>query len=214
MIPHDYHDHLRRAEEYLGQHKHFGPVVQHHGPCTLQPTFELYPMLVRSIVAQLISTAAARTVTNRVLALVEKRLTPKRLLAVDDEALRGCGLTRAKCKSLKAVSEAFHAQPKLNQQIIDASDAEIRKILLPMPGIGPWTVDMVLMFGLGRLDVLPVGDMGIRIAAKQLFRKRTLPDAKALTQLAKTWQPYRTVACWYLWKTRDPAKPEGETEGW
>ncbi len=205
---------LRQAEEHLLQHKHFGPVVQKYGPCTLQPTFDLFPALIRSVVAQLISLAAARTVTKRVLALVEDQLTPQRLLQVEFDALRACGLSRAKCKSMHAIAEAFATDQHFNKKIVEADDHGVRQLLLPLPGVGPWTVDMVMMFALGRPDVLPVGDLGIRIAAKELFRKRELPDAKALTKLAATWQPYRTIACWYLWKTRDPILPEGESDGW
>ncbi len=188
--------HLSNACPRLAQ------VIDQVGPCTLEPTTELFPSIVRAVIAQLISTAAAKTISGRVSAAVSGKLTPARILAVPDEQLRGCGLSGAKVRSLRAAAELFGSTRGLNAKLLAATDDEVRATLLPLPGIGPWTLDMLLMFSFARPDILPVGDFGIRAGVKDLFRLKTLPDAAKLTKLTRHWQPYRTVACWYVWQAR------------
>ncbi len=181
-----------------------GPVIKQPGPCTLVPTQDVFPDLVRAIISQLISTAAARTIYNRLLLAVGEKLTPTSVLLLDETIIRGCGLSGAKCNSIREIAKLFDSTPSLSKQLLEADEQFVRETLLPIKGIGPWTVDMVMMFALGKADVLPVGDLGIRAAAKDLFQLTELPNAKLLKELAQRWAPYRTVACWYLWRMRDP----------
>ena len=106
----------------------------------------------------------------------------------------------------RGVAELFASTRGLNDTLTNADDAFVRATLLPLHGIGPWTVEMLLIFCLGRSDVWPVGDLGVRLAVKDLFKMRTLPDAEKLTKLAKPWRPHRTVAAWHLWWSRSVPK--------
>lgn len=188
------------------------PVIARVGPCTLEPQVNVFAALVRAVIAQLISTAAAKSITGRLFAKLKNRVTPARLLALSDEELQACGISGGKRRSLRAIAELFAADRRLNRTLLTADDDQVRAALLPLHGVGPWTVDMLLMFSLGRPDVLPVGDLGVRAGVKDLFRLRDLPDAKKLTKLAAPWRPYRTVACWYLWRTRGWVPESGPGE--
>jgi DNA-3-methyladenine glycosylase II len=195
---------VAKAHRKLRKCELLGPVVKKHGPCTLVPTGDVFPALVRAVIAQLLSTAAARTIHLRVMVAMEQKLTPTRLLALELETLRACGLSGAKCNSMREIARLFKNTPGLSSQLLEADEQFVRDTLLPIKGIGPWTVDMVMMFALGKADVLPVGDLGIRASSRDLFKLTELPSARQLQELAKRWEPYRTVASWYLWRMRDP----------
>jgi DNA-3-methyladenine glycosylase II len=186
------------------------PWVEKIGTCTLEPTTDVFAALMRSVIAQLISSAAAKSISGRLFAALKNRVTPARLLALTDEQMKACGISGGKMTSLRGIARHFADTRGLNRKLLLADDDGVRDVLLPLKGVGPWTVDMLLMFSLGRPDVLPVGDLGIRAAVKDLFRLRQLPDAKKLTKLAAPWRPYRTVACWYLWRTRGWVPQSGE----
>jgi DNA-3-methyladenine glycosylase II len=203
MSPHPFTAVARAAEAHLSAAcPLLAPWVERIGPCTLEPTTDVFAALVRAVIAQLISTAAAKSISGRLYAALNNRVTPARLLALTDEQLKACGISGGKAASLRGIAQAFAATRGLNRRLLEAEDDTVRDILLPLKGVGPWTVDMLLMFSLGRPDVLPVGDLGVRAGVKDLFRLRQLPDAKKLTRLTEHWRPYRTVASWYLWRTR------------
>lgn len=176
------------------------PVIERVGPCGLEPDANLFGVLVRAIVSQLISTAAARTITARLLKVLKGPITPGRVLKREPEDLRACGLSNAKVKAIRHLAEHFQSNKSFAKDIADADDETARALLLPLPGIGPWTVEMTLMFGLVRPDVLPVGDLGLRAGVRELFNLADLPDTKKLNELADPWRPYRTVATWYVWR--------------
>jgi DNA-3-methyladenine glycosylase II len=194
---------LRKAERHLcNRCPTLAPVVAGVGPCSLAPDPDVFAALVRAVIAQLISTAAARSITSRLEAAVKGRLTPGRLLKLTDDELRACGIARGKAKAIRGMAEAF-AGGRLAKKLAAADDAAARTLLLPLHGIGPWTVDMIGMFACPwRPDILPVGDLGVRAGVRDLFKLAELPTAAQLTQIAEPWRPYRTVACWYLWKSR------------
>lgn len=191
----------------------FAPLITGIGPCTLAPEGDLFRGLVRAVVAQLISTAAAKTISARVEALVKNTVTPATVGKLTDEQLQSCGLPGGKRKAIRAVVQLFAEKKNVAAELLATDDDTLRAKLLELHGIGPWTVDMVQIFCLGRPDIWPVGDLGVRAGVKDMFKLRTLPDAKKLTKLAKPWQPYRTVAAWYLWRSRGwvPQSAEGET---
>ncbi len=177
-------------------------MVERLGPCTLSPDPDVFAALVRAVLAQLISTAAARSITLRLEAALAGKFTPRRLLALTDDELQACGIARSKAKALRGLAEAFTPRG-FAKQLAAADDAGARAMLLPLHGIGPWTVDMVAMFAVPwRPDVLPVGDLGIRAGVRDLYALPELPTAEQLTTIAEPWRPYRTVACWYIWKSR------------
>ena len=205
MTDHPFIATARAAEAHLVQiEPRFAPLVDAIGPCTLLPEGDLFRGLVRAVIAQLISTAAAKSITAKVEAAVKNRVTPTALGKLTDEQLQACGVSSGKRKTLRGIVELFGASKTVGKKLLAAEDATLRATLLDLHGVGPWTVDMVQIFCLGRADVWPVGDLGVRLAVKDVFKLRKLPDAKRLTALAKPWQPYRTVAAWYLWRTRSP----------
>jgi DNA-3-methyladenine glycosylase II len=173
------------------------------GPCTLRLGADPFEVLVRSVVSQLISTKAAQSVFGRLLeALPGKVLTAETILATEEAALRGAGLSGTKTAAIRALAERIQAGELDLAGLKERSDDEVMGQLLPVRGIGNWTAHMFLMFGLGRLNVLPVGDMGLRAAVQEHYRLPELPDPKTLLQKARKWQPYCTVATWYLWRSR------------
>ncbi len=194
---------LRAAEAHLAARvPQLAPVVAAVGPCSLQANPDLFRVLVRSMVAQLISTAAARTITTRLETKLKGRVTPARLLALPEDDLKACGISGGKAKAIHGLAEHFRANRKFAERVVAADDQTARELLLPLRGVGPWTVDMVLMFGVGRLDVLPVGDLGLRAGVRDLYRLDHLPSPSELTELAEPWRPYRTVGTWYIWRSR------------
>jgi DNA-3-methyladenine glycosylase II len=177
-------------------------VVRQVGRCTLSPDPDVFAALVRAVIAQLISTAAARSITTRLEDALAGKITPRRLLGLTDDELRACGIARGKAKALRGLAEAFRP-PAFATRLAAADDATARAMLLPLHGVGPWTVDMVAMFAVPwRPDVLPVGDLGIRAGVRDLYQLPDLPTAAELTAVAEPWRPFRTVASWYIWKSR------------
>ncbi len=192
-------------------------IVARVGPCTLAPNGDdPFTLLVRCIISQQISTKAARSIYERLAAALngpapssgadqENRapLTiPLAKLAKFTEAkYKECGISGPKQRTMRAVIDHVNANPELLPSIPDLGDDAIREQLTIIKGVGPWTVDMYLLFGLGRPDVLAVGDYGIKVAVKNQFNLRKLPDAAKMTKLAKPWEPYRSVASWYLWRS-------------
>jgi DNA-3-methyladenine glycosylase II len=164
-----------------------------------------YGALVRAIVGQQLSTKAARSIYARLAARFGDRApTPAEILADDPEELRAAaGLSRAKVSYLRSLAE--HVQSgELELERLDAmSDEDVSAELVAVKGLGQWTADMFLMFHLGRPDVLPVGDLGIRRAVERAYGLAGLPDPAELTIIAEPWRPHRTLACRYLWRSLD-----------
>jgi DNA-3-methyladenine glycosylase II len=168
-----------------------------------RPT-DSYGALVRSIVGQQLSTKAARTIYERLTALYEDRTpTPAELIATDPEELRAVGLSRAKAAYLRDLAEHIEDGELDLDHISELPDEEVSEQLTAVKGLGQWTVDMFLIFHLGRPDVLPVGDLGIRRAAQIAYGLEHLPDAAELERLAEPWRPHRSLACLYLWRSLD-----------
>lgn len=197
--------HLSRRDPVLRQ------LIKEIGPCTLQHDSDLFGVLVRSIVAQQISTKAARAIGNRLRAALEPHgLRHDVILAAEDETLRQAGLSTAKRRSLKDLAEKIHAGAVLLHTLPDLPDEEVIEHLLPVRGIGRWTAEMLLIFGLGRLDVLPYGDLGLRVGVQRLYGLAEVPTKAALTELAEPWRPYRSVATWFMWRSFGPNVPQSD----
>jgi len=183
------------------------PLIERHGPPTIEPTADAVASLARAIVGQQLSGAAARTIWGRVLELYPRKRFPgaAAMLATEDAALRRAGLSGAKTAALKDLARHVAEGKLVAAKLPAASDDEVAAMLLPVRGIGPWSVDMFLMFALARPDVLPVGDLGIRKGMQRHFRLRKLPEAPRMRKLAAPWQPYRTIASWYMWRLLENA---------
>ncbi len=183
------------------------PVIDRVGPCTLVPKGDdPFTLLVRCVIGQQISTKAADSIYGKLLSHLSTPTVPLAKLSKFTEAkYQACGISGPKQRTLRAVIDHVKANPKLLPSIPNLEDDAIREQLVAIKGIGPWTVDMLLIFGISRPDVWPVGDYGIKVAVKNLFNLRKLPDAKKLIKIAKPWEPYRSVASWYLWRSLDLA---------
>lgn len=190
-------NHLVRVEPGLTE------VIRTAGPHGLAPRRGRYAALCRSIVGQQLSTRAAATIHGRFQKACGGRVTPARVAALSDEILRGTGLSGAKVASVRDLTRAVD-QGRLRLEGLGRLDnAAVAEQLLPIRGIGPWSVDMFLMFTLGRPDVLPVGDLGIQNGVMRLYGLRKRPDPKRMVALTRSWRPYRSVGSWYLWRGLD-----------
>ena|SRR5437773_3364240 len=171
-------------------------------PVSLRP----FDALAESIAYQQLNGKAAATIWKRVRALYPKRkwLDPAEVLATQDEALRAAGLSRSKTAALKDLAaKAVDGTVPSGRALLRMSDDEIIARLTQVRGIGRWTVEMLLLFDLGRPDVWPVDDYGVRKGFAKTFRKRKLPTPKQLMKHGKKWRPYRSVAAWYFWRALD-----------
>jgi 3-methyladenine DNA glycosylase/8-oxoguanine DNA glycosylase len=177
----------------------------------IKPAVSIRPFdaLAESIAYQQLSGKAAATIFGRVRALYPKGkwLDPEKLLATPDEKLRAAGLSRAKTAALKDLAtKTIDGTVPSGRALIRMSDDEIIARLTTVRGIGRWTVEMLLLFDLGRPDVWPVDDYGVRKGFAKTFGKRKLPTPKQLMKLGEKWRPYRSVAAWYFWRALDAPK--------
>src|ERR1700751_571228 len=174
----------------------------------IAPAVSIRPFdaLAESIAYQQLSGKAAATIFGRVRALYPKRkkLDPQHLLATPDESLRAAGLSRAKTAALKDLAaKTIDGTVPSGRALLRMSDDAIITRLTQVRGIGRWTVEMLLLFDLGRPDVWPVADYGVRKGFAKTFRKRKLPTPKQLMKDGEKWRPYRSVAAWYFWRALD-----------
>lgn len=196
--------HLRAADPVLRE------VIDRVGPfeVTLEP--DLWWALVDAVAAQQLSVRAATTIVERVEALAPpgRRPTPEQILATPDEALRACGLSRAKTACVKELAARWLDGTLAPEEIPRLPDEEVVERLTRVKGIGRWTAGMVLMFALGRPDVLPVDDLGLRVAVQRAYGLPERPGREELLRIAEPWRPWRTVASRYLWRSlgAPPAK--------
>jgi DNA-3-methyladenine glycosylase II len=174
----------------------------------IEPAVSIRPFdaLAESIVYQQLHGKAAAAIWNRVRALYpkRKRLDPAKVLATPDETLRACGLSRAKIAAIKDLaSKTMDRTVPSGRALLKMSDDQIITSLTQVRGIGRWTVEMLLLFDLGRPDVWPVDDYGVRKGFAKTFAKRKLPTPKQLMKHGEKWRPYRSVAAWYFWRAVD-----------
>ena len=168
-----------------------------------RPT-DAYGMLVRSIVGQQLSTKAARTIYERLTALFDGRTpTPRDLLDADPDAIRAAGMSRPKIAYLRSLAEHVVSGELELDRLDELTDEDIVAELTAVKGLGVWTAHMFLIFHLGRPDVLPVGDLGVRNAARTVYELEQLPTAPELEELAEPWRPHRTLGALYLWRSLD-----------
>jgi DNA-3-methyladenine glycosylase II len=199
-------DELRSADEVIaGLIDDFGSpdeVLRRRG----RRPGDAYGALLRSIVGQQLSTKAARTIYERLTELFGGRApTPAELLEADPESIRGAGLSRPKVAYLRDLAEHVEDGELELDRLAELPDEEVSVQLTAVKGLGQWTADMFLIFHLGRPDVLPVGDLGIRRAVEGLYGLPELPAAAELEQIAEPWRPHRSLACLYLWRSLDNA---------
>ncbi len=187
--------------------EHLARVIAKHGPCamTIRPVKSPFEALFRSIIYQQLSTQSATAIYNRVLGLFDNgQPTPELMLASPEEELRGAGMSRQKVKYAKDLAlKSTQGTVPLMSELELLSDQEIIERLTAVHGIGRWTVEMLLMFSMGRPDVLPSTDLAVRKGFQIVYGHEELPKPKEIDRFGECWRPYRSIASWYLWRVVD-----------
>ena len=165
-----------------------------------EPTFH---SLAESILYQQLNGRAAVTIFKRFTDQTGDPVTPEGILKLTDAQMRAVGLSKQKTSYLRDLAEKTKAGLLDFRQLENLSDDEVIEHLTQVKGVGVWTAHMFLMFTLRRPDILPTGDYGVQMAIKKYYRKRKLPKPKDMEKIAKAWVPYRSIACWYLWRSLD-----------
>jgi DNA-3-methyladenine glycosylase II len=186
------------VDQLCEREKRFRPVVDAHGLPSLRRGEPGLHGLLMIVTEQFLSLAAARAVWQRLEARL-RPLTAETVLAAHDDELLSLGLSHAKVKSFKGIARAFAENPSLCEVLHLHPDDEVRKRLLALPGIGPWSADIYLLSSMLRSDAFPAGDLALQSAAHDLFRLPARPDAKRLLELSAKWHPWRAVAARLLW---------------
>jgi DNA-3-methyladenine glycosylase II len=201
---------VRKAESELGMSDPvMAGLIERYGPCTLFEKNSLvhkphFHVLVWAIINQQLSVASAASIENKLATLLQSETFELEAFdRLQDPNLAACGLSRQKIRYLRALIDAINSADVDLEQVSVMDNAAVFEVLSALPGIGPWTVDMFLMFSLGRLDVLPLGDLALR---KSIAHHYPLPGSPAIEDyhaIAERWRPYRTISSWYLWAAVD-----------
>jgi DNA-3-methyladenine glycosylase II len=199
------HRHLSKRDPVLRR------LIREHGECDLVPEKRRSPFqsLVQAVAHQQLNGTAANTILTRFKRLFPGRRFPRPedLAKVTDKQIRACGFSFAKIKSIRDIAgKTLSGVVPSSRQIVNLSDDEIIARLTEVRGVGRWTVEMLLIFQLGRPDVLPVGDFGVRTGFRVAYKKRAMPKPKELLAFGEKWKPHRTTAAWFLWCAADAAK--------
>jgi DNA-3-methyladenine glycosylase II len=190
-------NHLRKSDPVMAA------IIERVGPCRIEYGPPEFHSLAEAIVYQQLNGQAALTIFKRFTALAGEPLTPAGIQKLTDEQMRSVGLSKQKSSYLRDMAERA-ARGQLNfSQLHELPDEEVIKHLTQVKGVGVWTAQMFLMFTLKRPNVLPTGDFGVQMAMKRHYNKRKLPKPAQMEKIARPWAPYRSIACWYLWKSMD-----------
>jgi DNA-3-methyladenine glycosylase II len=190
-------NHLKKSDPILAV------LIERVGPCRMQfgePTFH---SLAEAILYQQLNGKAAETIFNRFTALAGDPLTPAGILKLTDAEMRAVGLSKQKTSYLRDLSEKTQSGLVVFERLPELSERDVVAHLTQVKGVGVWTAHMFLMFTLRRPDILPTGDYGIQAAIKKHYKKRKWPKPAVMEKIARPWSPYRSIACWYLWKSMD-----------
>jgi len=201
---------VQSPHEYLRDDAYVGPLIEEHGVLELDTADDMFERLVVSILRQQVSMASAAATRNRLFESVE--VTPEGILAAGPETLRDAGLSRQKTRYVRNVAEAFREEySKAHFEALD--DDEVVSELTSITGVGEWTANMQLLFSLGRPDVFPVGDLGVRKGMRTLYGDEEM-TREGMVAEAERWAPYRSYATLYLWRIEeDTAESVAEVIG-
>jgi DNA-3-methyladenine glycosylase II len=190
-------NHLKKCDPVLRA------IIERVGPCRMEFSSAEFGDVAEAIVYQQLNGRAAATIFQRFEDLAGDPLTPEGILKLSDEQLRSVGLSKQKSSYLKDLAAKTASGLLDFSRLPSMSDDEVIEHLTQVKGIGVWTAHIFLMFSLGRPNVLPTGDYGVQVAIKKLYKKRKLPKPKDMEKIARAWEPYRSVACWYMWRSLD-----------
>jgi len=191
--------------DLLKKDKNMQILINKFGRPDLNPRQDYFQSLLRSIVFQQLSGKAAQTIYERFVNLIPKtsKHCPNEVLKLDKEEMRKAGLSFRKIDYVRNLADYFENNSFHKKDVEKMSDQEISKELIQIKGIGQWTVDMFLMFTLNRADILPCSDLGIQKGIMKILNMKNLPSKKEMENCSRKWRPYRTIACWYLWRMVD-----------
>jgi len=190
-------NHLKKSDPVLRT------IIDRVGPCRMEFGEPQFHSLAEAIVYQQLNGKAAVTIFKRFAALAGEPLIPAGILKLTNEQMRAVGLSKQKSAYLRDLAERTHRGELDFSRLPEMKDDDVIQHLTQVKGIGVWTAHMFLMFTLRRPNVLPTGDFGIQTAIKKHYNKRKLPKPIQMEKIAKSWEPYRSVACWYLWRSLD-----------
>ena len=198
--------HLRSGDAMLAG------VIDAIGPFTMEPRDGAFRQLSRAIFFQQLAGPAARAIMNRVLAALgtdeERWYAPQQMLAASEDQLRAAGLSRQKTVYIRDVADKFASGDLSEDEFAHLDDEAVIQKVSMVKGIGRWTGEMFLIFSLGRPDVLPVDDLGVRRGMQVTYGLADLPKPDEMRRIAEPWQPYRSVGTWYMWRSLGVALPE------
>jgi len=195
---------IKSALKILNKDSKMQRLIKAYNPPNFEQKNDYFQSLMRSIVFQQLSGKVANIIYQRLINLVpDNEIIPRKILMVTNDNMRQAGLSLQKINYIKNLANYFDANSFDSSKVEKMSNEEISKELIQIKGIGQWTIDMFLMFTLNRPDIMPYSDLGIQKGIKILFNLINLPTKDEMRILSIKWKPYRTVACWYLWKVVD-----------
>ena len=191
--------------DILKKDKNMKVLIKKFGRPDFNQGQDYFQSLLRSIVFQQLSGKAAQTIYERLVSLIPKtsNLCPNEVLKLDKDDMRKAGLSFQKINYVRNLADYFENNSLQKNNVEKMTEEEISKELIQIKGIGQWTVDMFLMFTLNRADILPYKDLGIQKGIMKIFKMKNLPSKKEMENCSRKWRPYRTIACWYLWRLAD-----------
>jgi DNA-3-methyladenine glycosylase II len=190
-------NHLKKSDPILSA------IIERVGGCRMEFSPAEFHSLAEAIIYQQLNGKAAVTIFKRFAALAGDPVTPQGIVKLSDAQLRSVGLSKQKSTYLRDMAQRATRGELDFSRLPEMSDDEVIKHLTQVKGVGVWTAHMFLMFTLKRPNVLPTGDFGIQMAIKKHYKKRKMPKPAQMEKIAKAWEPYRSVACWYLWRSLD-----------
>lgn len=193
--------HLKKADPILAA------IIERVGPYRMNYDEPGFASLAEAIVYQQLHGKAAATIFKRLTDLAGLPLKPEGILKLSEEQMRAAGLSKQKLSYLRDLAAKSHSGEVQFSHLPDLPDEEVIQQLTKVKGIGVWTAHMFLIFSLRRTNVLPTGDLGVQMAIRKHYHKRRLPKPAQIEKIARVWEPYRSVACWYLWRSLDTKVP-------
>jgi DNA-3-methyladenine glycosylase II len=190
-------DHLKKSDPVMRR------IIDRVGPCRMEFGEPVFHSLAEAIVYQQLNGKAALTIFKRFATVAGEPVTPEGIAKLTDQQLRSVGLSKQKSSYLRDMAERAIRGDLNFTRLPDMTDEEVIEHLTQVKGVGVWTAHMFLIFTLKRANVLPTGDYGVQMAIKKHYNKRKPPKPVQMEKIAKAWEPYRSIACWYLWRSLD-----------